>query len=94
LLDEIERVAGENIGDVAARRCTAPVDVEVGIVARTLAAEAHPTVKAGTRGIIISHVPLPHEGRLVACIVQQPRPCDQPVAQCIARNIVFDSASV
>ena len=90
LLQKVFGVVGEDVGDVARRLHLLAVDVERRIVVDALPLEADPAVEAGARRVVGPHVPLAGVGRLIAGVVQQPRPGDQLMADSVVVAVAQD----
>jgi len=71
VLEPVESVIGEQVGDVALAFHAFAIDVEGGIEIDTLAFEADPFVETGTWFVAgVTHVPFAHEGGLPAGFLQ------------------------
>ena len=92
LLQPVDRVIGQLVGDVAALRHRFAVDVEAVLAGkvRALTAKADPAVETGLRRIAVAtHVPLADERRLVAGLLQMLRKERRPRRD---RIVVVDDA--
>jgi hypothetical protein len=94
LLEELNRVVRQDVRHVAGTPDYTTVNVQIWICTLTLTAKTEPPVETGSRRIVVAHVPLAHERRRVACVVQEAWPRHKLVAQSIAGNIVYYSVRV
>src|SRR5688572_6238859 len=87
-LDEAQRHAIEQVGDVALLLHVLAVLVEPRVVDAAVAVEAHPVVVAGPRPAVVAHVPLADVRGLVAELAQLEVVVRQAVAHRVARHVV------
>ena len=93
-LDELHRIAAENIRDVAGRLDRLAVFVDVGIEVRALSLETHPAIEARARRVVIAHVPFANKGGFVTRLMQQQRKGHQLMTGGRAINVVGDPVGV
>jgi hypothetical protein len=91
LVDEIDGVIGEDIGDIALGLDGFSIDVEGRIEGFALAGEGDPVVEAGAGRVIDAHVPFAEEGGGVAVVVEEAGPGFQRVAVAGAVGVVGNS---
>lgn len=91
LVDEVDGVIGEDIGDVAFGLDGFSVDVEGRIEGFALAGEGDPVIEAGAGRVVDAHMPFAEEGGGVAVVVEEAGPGFERVALAGTVGVVGDS---
>src|SRR5262245_59830081 len=94
LLQEGERVIGEDVCHIAGNLLTMAVVVNLGIQIDALAFDADPIIDPWPWIIIEPHVPFADESRIVAGVVQESRKGDELVALRVASGVIYDAVLV